>query len=101
MPVAEFEVVADALGFVDVVAVVALRDAKSGVISGPCLIHVVHHLVARGGFRKSGRLRFVARALLFALIAIEDAERDGDLKSSAVVGRGAIVFAANGGIGGA
>src|SRR5271155_6150478 len=82
-------------------AVVALCHGQGGFIAGPCLVHVVEHLIARGSFGEAARLRFVTRALLFALVPIKYAQRDADLKTGGVICRRTLIFAADGWIGGA
>src|ERR1700750_2446791 len=83
--IAELQVVADVRGLVQVMAVVTLGEALSGVVGHPGLIDVGDDLVARGGNSEAAGLDLVAGALLFALIAIEDAQRDVEAKAEAVV----------------
>src|SRR5579875_3684600 len=99
--VAELEVVADAIRFVDVVSVVAFGEIDGGIVGGEGLIDVVEDLVAGRDFGKVGRLRLETGALLLSLVAVEDADWDGNLEAESVVDAGALVFAAEGGIGGA
>src|ERR1700722_11336498 len=98
--IAELEVGPNAVGLVDIVAVVTLCQILGGIVGGPGPVNVVQNLIASGCLRKPRGLCLKSRALLFALIAVEDAQRDGNLESDAVVNADAFVFAAKGGIGG-
>ena len=69
-----------------------MRLALGGVEGEPSLIDVGDHLIAGGGDGEAAGLDFVAGALLLALVAVEDAQRNGDADAEGVIGAAAFVL---------
>ena len=79
--VAEAGDVENVLGFVEVVAVVAVGEELGVGIGGPGLVDVGDDLVSRGEYGEAVGLGGVSGGLLIALVAVEDA--DGDVEGEA------------------
>src|ERR1700756_1673748 len=93
--IAELQVIANVCRFRQVVTVVPRCQLYRCLVSGPGLLDIVHHLVAGGSLSKTAGLRLVASAFLFALIPVEDSQRNRDLKARAVEDANTLIFTAN------
>ncbi len=74
--IAELQIIADVPGLIQVVAVVALRQALRRIERHPGLIDVRDHLIASGSNSEAAGADLVARALLLSLVAIKDSQGD-------------------------
>ena len=90
MLVTELRDVENVFRFVEVVAVVAIREHSGVEVSGVRLVDVGDDLVVGGGYGKAAGLRGELGGFLVALVAVEDADRNVEVEADGVVGSCAV-----------